>query len=74
MAPAGAKVNNKKEEKAGSLLSLENSLMASAKGWIIPHQATLFGPLRDCLSPKIFRSNSVKNATFSNTGIKIDRI
>jgi len=48
--------------------SLVNNLIASLKGWGIPINPTLFGPLRSCLYPRIFRSNNVINATFSSTG------
>lgn len=52
----------------GENLSFINNFTASAKGWSKPDQETLLGPLRDWLSPKIFRSNKVTKATFTRTG------
>ena len=49
--------------------SLENSLIASAKGCRIPRVDTLLGPLRDWDSPKIFRSIRVKKATLASLEI-----
>lgn len=57
------------EEFLGIVSSLINSFTASAKGCRSPPNLTLFGPFRDCLSPKIFRSIKVKKATLINTGI-----
>jgi len=44
-------------------ISLEINFIASAIGWAIPAIKILFGPLRDCEYPIIFRSNKVKKAT-----------
>ena len=52
----------------GSTPSFMNSFTASAMGWRIPPTDTLLGPFRDCLSPKILRSNKVKKATLIRTG------
>ncbi len=54
---------------SGEIFSLKNNFTASAKGWSKPTNETLFGPFRDCLSPKILRSIRVKKATFTKTGI-----
>ena len=59
-------------DKFGNTSSLENNLIASLNGCIRPINLTLLGPLRIWLYPKIFRSNSVTNATF--TKIKIIKI
>ena len=59
-------------DKLGKTNSLENNLIASLKGCINPINLTLLGPLRIWLYPKIFRSKSVTNATF--TKIKIIKI
>lgn len=45
---------------------LLNSLIASLKGCKIPINLTLFGPLRDWIYLKIFRSRIVKKATATN--------
>ena len=52
-------------DKFGNTSSLENNLIASLNGCIRPINLTLLGPLRIWLYPKIFRSNSVTNATFT---------
>lgn len=39
--------------------SLTNSLIASANGWGIPANLTLFGPLRNWKYPRNFRSIKV---------------
>lgn len=49
---------------------LAKNLIASAKGWAIPLIATTLGPNRNCLSPRILRSNKVTIAT----EIKIGKI
>ena len=59
-------------ERLGNTNSLVNNLIASLNGCIRPINLTLLGPLRIWLYPKIFRSNSVTNATF--TKIKIIKI
>lgn len=69
MAPTGAKVKTILLEERGIKGSFINNLIASANGWNTPNQATLLGPLRDCLRPKIFRSKRVKKATLIKTGI-----
>ena len=53
----------------GITSSFVNSLIASLKGWGTPAKPTLFGPLRNCLYPKIFRSSNVMKATLIRTGI-----
>jgi len=68
-AIAGAIKNCFGLEEEGHTISLENSLIASLKGCKIPTNLTLLGPLRIWLSPKIFRSSKVINATFTRTGI-----
>lgn len=45
------------------ILSLENNLIASLKGWIKPIKPTLLGPNRSWEYPKILRSTKVKKAT-----------
>lgn len=57
---------------SGKRYSFKKSLTASAKGCRTPPALTLFGPFRACLKPKILRSNKVKNATFTKTGITIN--
>lgn len=42
---------------------LENNLIKSLKGCPTPDNKILLGPTRAWIYPKIFRSNSVKNAT-----------
>lgn len=49
--------------------SLVNSLMASARGWGMPAQPTLFGPLRIWMYPKTLRSRRVRKATPIKTRI-----
>ena len=44
----------------GWVCSFENSLIASAIGWGIPIILTLFGPFRNWIYPRIFRSKRVK--------------
>ena len=53
------------------LNSFINNFTASLKGCKIPLKEVLFGPLRSCDKPKIFRSNKVKKATLTITGIII---
>ena len=53
----------------GKTSSLEKSLIASLNGWAIPIILTLFGPFRNWLYPKIFRSNKVTKATLTNVQI-----
>ena len=57
----------------GIIFSLENNLIASLNGCKIPAILTLFGPFRKWAYPKIFRSNKVIKATFTNTGINKKR-
>lgn len=46
----------------GIACSFTNSFKASAIGWGRPIIATLFGPFRSWIYPRIFRSRRVKNA------------
>jgi len=46
---------------------LVNNLIASAAGCKSPQEPTLFGPIRICLNPRIFRSIRVNRATFTKT-------
>lgn len=55
----------------GHLISFEYNLTASAMGCKSPRIPTLFGPIRICMYPKIFRSKSVINATLTKEKIKI---
>jgi|TARA_B100001146_G_scaffold220559_1_gene229429 hypothetical protein len=66
---AGAKKYWKILAKLGNTNSLEKSLMASLKGCASPTILTLLGPFRNCLYPRIFRSRSVTNATFTKIAI-----
>ena len=54
--------------KFGIRISFKNNLIASLKGCSIPKNLTLLGPLRFWVRPKILRSNSVINATFTRIG------
>jgi hypothetical protein len=65
---SGDRRNSKELAEMGPNLSLVNNFTASANGCKRPPHATLLGPLRDCLRPRIFRSNNVKNATLTKTG------
>jgi hypothetical protein len=73
IADMGEATNIRKFLLVGTNLSFTNSFTASANGCSRPTSATLLGPLRLCLSPKILRSSSVKKATFTNTGMIIVR-
>lgn len=46
-----------------------NSLSPSAIGCSRPYGPTTFGPLRNCIYPKIFRSTRVRKAVASRIGI-----
>lgn len=48
-----------------------NSFSASAIGCGSPIILTLFGPLRNCAYPRIFRSSKVKKAIAANTMAKL---
>lgn len=48
--------------------------MASLKGWKIPINPNLLGPLRIWIKPKTLRSNKVKNATLNNKKIIINKV
>lgn len=48
--------------------SLVKSFTASAIGCKRPYGPTMFGPLRSCMYPRIFRSTNVKKATASRIG------
>lgn len=67
----GATKNKARFLLTGTKLSFTKSLTASANGCKSPTNETLLGPLRLCLRPKIFRSNNVKKATLTNTGMMI---
>lgn len=68
-AKIGEIVNNCCEEVEGRTGSLINNFIPSAKGWKRPQGPTIFGPLRCCMYPSIFRSIRVKNATANKIGI-----
>lgn len=44
--------------------------MASANGWRIPYGPTMFGPFRNCMYPRIFRSTKVRKAMAIRIGIR----
>ena len=52
-------------------LSLPQSFTASAKGWNKPKKPTFWGPTRNCLKDKTFRSNKVKKATLTRARPKV---
>lgn len=68
-ARTGARINIEIEEVAGRNGSLMKSLIASAMGWSRPYGPTTFGPFRNCIYPRTFRSTSVRNATAKRIGI-----
>ena len=72
IARPGAHKNKYWEELVGVVTCFINNLIASANGCVIPPSLTLLGPLRDCDSPRILRSKSVKKATLSSTGMAIE--
>ena len=73
-----ASTRNKKGEKKkrygeavdGFKVSFINSFKASANGCNRPYGPTTFGPFRNCIYPKTFRSTKVKKATASNIGTR----
>jgi hypothetical protein len=66
----GANKNNNVLAKLGSNVSFTISLKPSAKGCNNPRKPTTLGPLRCCIDAMILRSNNVKNAIATNSGIK----
>jgi len=54
----------------GLIVILENNFIASENGWKIPINPTLDGPIRNWITPKIFRSKIVKNSTLNNIKTK----
>lgn len=70
----GEKKNSFQLEFILNSICFKKSLIASLNGWMIPHSPVLFGPSRIWESPKIFRSNRVTKATFTNTGMIIKSI
>lgn len=69
-AMMGDRVNRMGDDMVGFVGSFVISFRPSAIGCSRPIGPTRFGPLRCCMYPKSFRSNSVRNAT----AIRIDRI
>lgn len=69
IATMGLQENRDGLPVVGLLNSLVNSFTASENGWRNPKADALLGPFRSCLSPNTFRSNRVKNATHTSTGI-----
>lgn len=68
-ARVGVMRNRSGDALEGRIGSLIKSLIPSAIGCRSPYGPTTFGPFRSCIYPSTFRSNSVRNATASNTGI-----
>lgn len=65
----GLILNMLRFDVVGRVNSLENSLIASLKGWNSPIIPTLLGPFRSWEYPKILRSSKVIKATLIKTGI-----
>ena len=59
----GAITNNALFALAGTIISFNSSLSASAIGCNKPAGPTRFGPIRTCIQPIILRSHSVRYAT-----------
>jgi len=70
-ASMGEKMKGRVLANIGVLSSFVKSFNASAIGWGMPDKLTLFGPLRNWMYPRIFRSKRVKNAIANNIQIKI---
>lgn len=67
-ASVGATINSSFEDVSGRRGSLVNNFTASANGCSKPCGPTMFGPLRSCMYPKVFRSTSVRNAIAKRIG------
>lgn len=68
-ARIGAMINIETEDVRGRKGSFVNSLMPSATGCRSPKGPTIFGPLRNCIYPRTFRSTNVRKATANKMGI-----
>lgn len=66
----GEKKNKYGEAVEGFSVSFTNSFNASANGCSNPYGPTTFGPLRNCIYPRTFRSTKVRKATEIRIGTK----
>lgn len=67
-AREGAMIKRDIDDVDGRKGSLMNNFNASAIGCRMPYGPTMFGPFRNCMYPKIFRSTKVKNAIARRMG------
>lgn len=67
-AKIGAIINIEIDDVRGRSGSFVNSFTASAIGCNNPYGPTMFGPLRNCIYPKTFRSTRVRKATARRIG------
>ena len=70
----GAIINTVLLEPVGRIVSLDNSLRASAHGCNNPNKPTTFGPFLNCIKPIILLSASVRYATNKRRGNKTIKI